>query len=179
MELARGRDPRARLVRASVAELPFADGSFNLVTSFDALSQLPLKSVPPTLAEFYRILEPDGYVYVRDAAAPWLYSTHDVEIETLTRFTLPMLVELLTGAGFQVVQKSYANFFLFPVAVVRRHLKGLGLFAGSDVRPWTGGMALVEPIFLAALRQEARLMRGRARFPFGLSVVVLAHKAGV
>jgi SAM-dependent methyltransferase len=172
-----GRVPRAPLARASITHLPFSDGSFDMVTSFDVISQIPTDAVPGSLAEFHRVLRSGGALFVRVAAVPWLYSSHDEELQTFTRFSLPQLAQLLSEAGFQIVRQSYANFFLFPIALVRRLVKRLGLLSGPDVRPFSKPLFFLEPLFLYALRQEARLLaRDGRRFPFGLSAILLARK---
>ncbi|MBI3940576.1 MAG: class I SAM-dependent methyltransferase [Acidobacteria bacterium] len=177
LRFARSRDAAAPLARASVAHLPFAGESFDLVTSFDVISQIPPQIVSAALWEFGRVLRAGGYFFVRVPAARWLYSSHDEELQTYARYSLPELVKLLSAAGFTVVRSSYANYFLFPVALVRRILKRLGLSSGSDVRPFPKPLLLLEPVFLWALRQEARLLAdGGRQFPFGLSAIALARK---
>ncbi len=170
------RDPQACLARASVMQLPFRAASFDLLTCFDTLSEISLTRIPFALSEYYRVIRPGGYIFMREAALPWLYSSHDAELLTLTRFTLSLLVNLLSNAGFKVVRKSYANFFLFPLGATRRLLKRLGLFPGSDVRPLPSSLAFLEPLFLAALNREARLLKTSVSFPIGLSAMALARK---
>src|SRR5687767_9200791 len=56
------------LVQASVTALPFADSSFDLVTSFDVLVQLPGEGSDAQAArEMYRVLRPGGIAFVRAA----------------------------------------------------------------------------------------------------------------
>ena len=63
---ARGHE---RLALASVTALPFADESFDLVTSFDVLVQLPGTGADELAArEMCRVLRPGGVAFVRVAA---------------------------------------------------------------------------------------------------------------
>lgn len=180
LSFARKRDRTGRLARASITHLPFAAESFDLVTSFDVISQIPPDLVPLALLEFHRVLQPGGCFFLRVPAAGWLRSSHDEELQTHTRFSLSVLVALLSDAGFVVSRKSYVNFFLFPIAAARRLLKRLGLFSGSDVRPFPRALGFLEPVFLSALNQEARLLkRPAACFPFGLTAAVFAQKPSV
>ena len=177
LQLARGRQAGAGLAQASIVDLPFAGGSFELITSFDVLSQVRLDLAPAALSEWHRVLRTGGHLFVRAPAGAWLRSSHDEELQTHTRFSRPQLCALLSGAGFDVLRSSYANFLLFPVAAARRLLKRTGLFAGSDVRPLPGALAFLEPLFLQALNLEARLLaRDAFSFPFGLSLIALARK---
>jgi hypothetical protein len=77
-------------------------------------------------------------------------------------------------AGLEVVQTTYANTLLFPIAVVRRLLAKFRDNAGgeSDVRP------VPPPLNLALtglLGLEALLLQ-HTRLPLGLSVIALARK---
>ncbi|MBI4455649.1 MAG: class I SAM-dependent methyltransferase [Acidobacteria bacterium] len=177
LRFARARNVAAEVARASITDLPFANENFDLITCFDVICQIPLGMVPIALSEFHRVLGKGGLLFVRVPAAMWLWSSHDDELQTRTRFSLSLLVGLLSNAGFRIIRRSYANFFLFPIAAARRLLKRLGLFPGPDVRPLPARLAFLEPLFLRALSGEARLLRrGSIRFPFGLSVVALAEK---
>jgi hypothetical protein len=80
----------------------------------------------------------------------------------------------LEKAGLRVVHTTYANTFLFPVAVVRRTLaKVLGKPADeSDVRAVP---APLNQALTGVLRVESEILQ-RTSVPFGLSVIALAKK---
>src|SRR5919206_70150 len=59
LEPARGRG-LSRLARASIERLPFADGAFELVTSFEVVYHLGVGSDRSALAEMRRVLQPGG-----------------------------------------------------------------------------------------------------------------------
>ena len=177
LRFAHRRVATAPLARASVTHLPFSAECFDLVTCFDVISHIPLQMVSAALSEFSRVLQAGGHLFVRVPAIRWLYSSHDQQLQTHTRFSLPQLAGLLSGAGFKVIRRSYANFFLFPIALVRRVFKRLGLSSGPDVRPFPKLLFFLEPLFLLALRLEARLLADEGRrFPVGLSAIALAQK---
>ena len=60
------------LTRGSVDALPFQDGSFDLVTSFDVLYHLEVKSDLQALEEIHRVLRPGGVLLIRVPAHDWL-----------------------------------------------------------------------------------------------------------
>ncbi|HEX3280336.1 MAG TPA: class I SAM-dependent methyltransferase, partial [Pyrinomonadaceae bacterium] len=71
-------DNRWRLLHGSATHLPFADSTFDLVTSFDVLVQLPGPgSDEQAIREMYRVLQPGGVAFVRVAAYEWMRSGHD------------------------------------------------------------------------------------------------------
>ncbi|MBC8031652.1 MAG: methyltransferase domain-containing protein [Pyrinomonadaceae bacterium] len=168
------------LAQASVTHLPFADSSFDLVTSFDVLVQLPGEHADEVaVQEMYRVLRPGGYAFVRVAAYEWMRSGHDEALGTQRRYSLPALQGKLEQAGFQIRRATYANFSLLPLAALNRLVfKRLGLTSkGSDVKPLPPGLQWLDGLLKAALTVEGRwLARPGARLPAGLSAICVAEK---
>ena len=169
------------LVRASATHLPFADSTFDLVTSFDVLVQLAGEAAEQrAISEMFRVLRPGGIAFVRVAAYRWMLSDHDRDLGTQTRYTLDEIAEKLAGAGFAIARRTYANSLLFPVAAVRRLLlKRIGLASkGSDVKPLPPALSWLNRPMTNALRTEASFLKAPKRqLPFGLSAVCIAKKA--
>jgi SAM-dependent methyltransferase len=167
------------VAQASVTALPFDAGTFDLVTSFDVLVQLPGEgSDELAMREMFRVLRPGGVAYTRVAAYEWMRSGHDEALNTQRRYTLGQLVERMTRAGFHVRRATYANSLLLPAAALRRLvLKRLGLAdSGSDVKP--PGSEWLNHALASALKTEARLLkRPNAKLPAGLSVICIAERA--
>jgi len=165
---------------ASVTALPFADASFDLLTSFDVLVQLPGESSDEVaIHEMFRVLRPGGIAFVRTAAYEWMRSDHDEALGTQRRYRLGQLVERMERAGFRVRRATYANTLLLPVAMIRRLvLKRLGLVErGSDVKPLPPRLAGLNQMLVAALAGEARILRRPgAKLPGGLSALCVAEK---
>lgn len=177
LEFCRGRG-LSDVARASVTALPFADESFDLVTSFDVLVQLPGEgSDVEAMREMFRVLRPGGFVFARVAAYEWMRSGHDEAINSQRRYTRGRLVGRIERAGFRVRRATYVNTILLPAAAVHRLvLKRLGLAdAGSDVRP--PGSERLNRALASALKAEANLLkRPTAKLPAGLSVICVAEK---
>ena len=166
------------VAQASVTALPFDAETFDLVTSFDVLVQLPGEgSDELAMREMFRVLHPGGVAFVRAAAYEWMRSGHDDALDTQRRYALPQLAGRMERAGFRVRRTTYANSLLLPAAVVRRLvLKRLGLAdPGSDVRP--PGSDRLNRALASALRAEANILKcPGARLPAGLSVVCVAER---
>src|SRR5918998_1770013 len=103
------------LAQASVTDLPFADSTFDLVTSFDVLVQVPGEGEDErAIREMYRVLRPGGVAFVRAAAYEWMRSGHDEALNTQRRYSLPLLKGRMERAGFRVTRATYANSLLRP-----------------------------------------------------------------
>lgn len=175
----RGRGLRD-VARASVTALPFAESTFDLVTSFDVLVQLHGEgSDESAIREMFRVLRPGGVAFVRVAAYEWMRSGHDEALGTQRRYTLAQLIERMEGAGFRVRRATYANALLLPAAAVRRRLlKPLGLAdGGSDVKPLPPGFEWLNRLLASTLAAEASLLRRPgAKLPAGLSAICVGEK---
>ena len=163
-----------RLARASVLDLPFVSGAFDLVTSFDVLYERGVSSERTALQEFFRVLIPKGKVLLRLPAYDWLRGRHDERVHTNRRYTRNLVGELLKESGFLVRHLSYANTLLFPVAVAKR--LGERFFPPgedhSDLSLKTGAFNNILSFILAS---EAPLVAGTG-LPFGLSIIAVGEK---
>jgi ubiquinone/menaquinone biosynthesis C-methylase UbiE len=171
----RGHD---QLVEASIDSLPFSGDLFDLVTCFDVLVQLHGENADlKALHELYRVLKPGGLLFARVAANRWMFGAHDRAINAARRYALDELNTRLASSGFTVLRSTYANTFLFPVAIVRRLiLQPMGVVEdGSDVKPLPSGLSWLNPILTRTLELEAHLLKS-GRFPVGLSAISIARK---
>lgn len=161
------------LSQSSVIRLPFDDGRFDLVTSFDVLYHRAVSDYGHALDECWRVLKVGGRVLLRLPAYNWLRGHHDEVIHTAHRFTAAELHQALNACGFVVEKLSYANTFLFPLALGKRLVERiLPKEGGSDIHsnpPWQ------DTFFAWFLFTEARWLV-RHTFPFGLTVIAVGRK---
>lgn len=165
-----------QICQASVLEIPFRSGSFDIVFSFDVVCQIPASTNRQAIEEMKRVLKPGGHLFVRVPAFEWLRSSHDADLHTAHRFTRRELQEIMTSLGFEVQFSTYANYFLFPIVLVRRLLKKAGLGGGTDVKPLPLGLGWLDPVFGNVLASEARFFGSNFSLPFGLSAICYARK---
>ncbi len=165
-----------RLARASVTHLPFPDGTFDIVTSFDVIYSLTDEQEPHALAEMRRVLTPAGAVVINVAAFPMLRGNHSVLSHEQRRYTKATLAPRLAAAGFTVQRLTYTNATLFPLLFsVRLLQRRLGLASESEA---TGEITVpptpVNATLSALLAGEAALSR-HMDLPFGSSLLCLAR----
>lgn len=173
LDFCRARNAR-HLARASVLDLPFAPASFDLVTSFDVLYERGVSSELTALREFARVLTDAGRVLLRLPAYDWLRGEHDRRVHTSRRYTKGSVRSLLEGSGFIVEHLSYANMFLFPLAVLKRFGERI-IPARENTSDLSLEVGILNPIFKFILASEAPLV-SRIGLPFGLSVVAIGRK---
>lgn len=169
------RNRGLEVVQGGVLALPFADESFDVVTSFDVIYHAWVPDDAEAVGEMVRVLRPGGLILVRVPALKMLWGAHDDAVQSRHRYTRPELVALLERSGLQVVRSTYCNSFLFPLLLARRTADRLLGREGSDV----GFLpAPLEWTFRRVLLVEAALIRRGLAFPLGASVVALARRPG-
>ena len=170
---ARGKGEEA-IAQATATRLPFADGCFEVVTSFDVIYALKDDAEAAALREMLRVLRPGGYLVLNVAAMDLLRGNHSVLANEVRRYSRATLTDKLTRAGFKVRRMSYTNATILPVVAAVRLLQRVSGHEEShqeiSIPP-----APVNAALTAALRVEAALMRV-VNMPFGSSLIALAQK---
>lgn len=170
---AHGRGERA-VAQASATRLPFADGAFDLVTSFDVIITLQDDDEAAALREMHRVLRPGGHLVVNVAAMEILKGNHSILAREVRRYSRAGLRERLTKAGFVVRRLSYTNATIAPILAAVRLMQ-----RASGHKETEQEIAIpprpVNAALGAALAIEASALRV-VNMPFGSSVVALAVK---
>ena len=162
-----------QLARSSVGAIPFRDGAFDVVTSFDVLYHLNVNDDRAALSEIHRVLRPGGIALIRLPAFDWIRGAHDEVVHTRHRYTRDELSGKLEDVGFLVERSTYANFLLFPLAPVKRYLEHRnGSHEATDLwrPPGPINRLLTDLLSLEAI--PARTFG----LPWGLSVFAVARR---
>jgi SAM-dependent methyltransferase len=162
------------LAQASVTDLPFANKSFDLITSFDVLYERGVVDDAESLSEFARVLVPGGRALLRLPAYDWLRGQHDVGIHTARRYTAGEVKTLLQKTGFSVEHISYANTFMFPAALIKRMTERMWP-PPVDQSDLTLNAGTFNQVLRNILALEAPLV-SRVGLPFGLSVIAVGRR---
>jgi SAM-dependent methyltransferase len=153
-------------------ELPFEDGSFEVVTLLDVIEHVDEDRA--LLAEARRVLTPNGIVLITVPAYNWMWGRQDEIAHHKRRYTRRRLASALAGAGFEPVRLSYFNTLLFaPIAVIRllRRLRPRATETISDFEMNRSG-SLNGP--LARIFGFEGWLLNRMSLPFGVSLIAIA-----
>ena len=162
-----------RLARSSIGALPFLDGSFDVVTSFDVLYHLNVQDDSAALEDIHRVLRPGGIALIRLPAFDWIRGAHDEVVHTRHRYTRDELSGKLEDAGFRLEHATYANCLLFPLAPAKRLLEQRrGTHESTDL--WLPP-APINRLLADLLSLEAFPAR-QLGLPWGLSVFAVARR---
>lgn len=169
------RQGMERLTQGDITALPFRKASFDALVSLDVVVHLPRGSEGDAFREFHRVLKPKAPLILRAAALDALRSRHSQFATERQRFNRKRLVRSLESSGFRVLDVSYANSFLVPVAWVKfriwEELTNQPPQSGVTIPPEPLNELLEKPLAL-----EALLLRAGFRLPIGQSLLVLAEK---
>ena len=170
-----------RLCEAPVSELPFQSESIQLLTAFDVLEHC--EDDRAVLKEAFRVCAPGGWGVFTVPAYHFMWGDHDVVAEHYRRYSAREIRERIEESGFGIHRMTYINSFLFPIAVVFRHMKALlvGLLRKVGWKPKlksdfrSTAPRFLNTLFLKIFSSEIHVLR-RANFPFGLSICCIVQK---
>jgi SAM-dependent methyltransferase len=154
--------------------IPLASSSVDLLSSLDVLEHLDEDQ--RALEEFHRVLRPDGLLLLTVPAYRFLWSEHDEALMHRRRYVASELHMKLTRAGFRVLKRSYAVFFMFFPIVFYRLFRGL--VPKDPFSPKASHVLLPVPLnsFLIALLRLEAWIGGAINWPWGTSIVTVAQK---
>lgn len=165
VDAASGRGHPVRL--APVEELPFASGTFDLVTCLDVLEHTP--DDRRTLRELLRVTRAGGHLVLTVPAYPRLWSAHDEVNEHYRRYTRRTLSVAAGDAGWNLVRVTHFNSLLTPVAAgvraVHRRMDGRSELRLTPRR--------LDGLLELPSRAEAAAIRRGMRLPVGLSFLAV------
>ena len=115
---------RVELKQASAFDIPYPDGTFDLVFNGYMFDLMPVEAMPKILSEFRRVLRRDGRLVMVNMTEGERPGSHIYERiyqrdpAALGGCRGVKMAGMLPQAGFQVLVREYHQQFLFPSEVI-------------------------------------------------------------
>jgi SAM-dependent methyltransferase len=168
-----------RVAQASIAQIPFASASFDLVTSFDVFQCLPDPIERDAITEVFRVLKPGGWLLLHVAALDILHGRHSVLSEEVRRYTPSRLRMIVERGGFRIERLTFDHASLLPIMLPVRmwhRFSADGAVAAGEGEI-TVPAAPINAALTALVSLEALALRV-VNMPIGSSLMCLAQKPG-
>jgi SAM-dependent methyltransferase len=163
-------------VCGSALALPFADGTFEVVSAFDVIEHCEPEAT--ALSEVRRVLRPGGKLVMSVPAYTWAWSDFDVANGHHRRYTRARAVAAVEAAGFTVQRATHGFATVFPMFAAERaarKLRGRRADGAVDIVEVPSVPKPVNNALLALARLD-RVVLARRDLPFGSSVFVAATR---
>lgn len=178
--IAKQKAPHASLIGVDIGQsLPFADNSFDLVTTFNVLYHAWVRSEAAVLAEAARTLRAGGLFLATEPAFAVLEREMDEIAMTRRRYRSQEFAGLCAAAGFEILYTGYFTSFGFPLLLGLNWLGKLRPKAAADEHEAADMKPLPQPInstMYAAARAEGFLIEHGLHLPLGTTLVCVARK---
>jgi len=158
-------------VRLGAAEeLPYEDGTFDLVTALDVVEHLDDDLAG--LREMRRVLRPGGRVLLFVPTFMFLWGLQDDVSNHRRRYRLPELQRVLEQAGFEIERTTYANItFFLPILAMRQLMRLTGIKADSENNI---NVSALNGVLGGVFGAESWFLK-RLNLPFGVSGLCVAR----
>jgi SAM-dependent methyltransferase len=160
------------LVQGDAQALPFGDRTFDAILGLDVFEHI--ESDEKAFQEAHRVLQPEGVLILSVPTFKWLWGPHDVALHHFRRYTRAEMVRKLQDAGFEIVQASYAVFWLFGIVLLTRMVEKFRRGPAKAVLPRVPEW--VNAWLIRLQTSEGRAIVNGTQWPVGSSVVVIARR---
>jgi len=157
------------VVCGALPNLPFSAQAFEVICAFDTIEHV--KEYKRSVAELYRILKPEGLLFVTVPAVRALWGSHDVINHHIKRFEKSELPKLFSC--FKNLRITYFNFFLFPLIYLFRKCEKIKPQRKTNFEMTGKGLSKI--FYYIFVLEKVFLSKG-VNFPIGASLLVVAQK---
>lgn len=160
------------LVRADAEKLPFRPESFDAVLCFDILEHI--ESDSNAVAEINRVLKKNGAAFISVPAFRFLWSSFDDVNWHKRRYRKREFEDLIRRNGLSAYKAGYFNFFLFPLALIRRLYEKI--FKRNENQYYLPKTGLITNCLFNKIFGSEKFFLKHINFPWGVSIIGIARK---
>ena len=159
------------LINADLNYLPVRPGSIGLIVAMDILEHL--NDDISGIRSIYQALKKEGLLILSVPAFRSLWGIQDEVTGHKRRYSRQEMVKKLRQEGFEIIESSYFNFFLFvPIFFARQLIRLLGLRIQSENEV---NFPIINFFLKTIFSLEVYALRYFS-FPFGVSLLCIAKK---
>ena len=144
---------------------------FDIIIASDCLEHI--KDDELALANWYRLLNQNGNIYIFVPAFMSLWSNHDKVNMHYRRYTLSDLKSKINRANLEIKKSSYWNFSLFLPVFLLRQIKNMT--ASRNESGDLNEVPIANTLLYQLINLENKVLR-IMNFPFGISAFCIATK---
>jgi SAM-dependent methyltransferase len=141
------------VIQADARDLPFSGSSFDIVVCLDVLEHIVEDAL--VASEIYRVLKPGGRFLISVPEDPKLWSSHDVAVNHVRRYSKTRLIEVIDTSGLRYQNIWSTLTYLRPAVILARRFS-----KGSDLKPMN---SLVNSLLLQICRIELLFPKSRIK----------------
>lgn len=141
------------VIQADARDLPFSGSSFDIVVCLDVLEHIVEDAL--VASEIYRVLKPGGRFLISVPEDPKLWSSHDVAVNHVRRYSKTRLIEVIDTSGLRYQNIWSTLTYLRPAVILARRFS-----KGSDLKPMN---SLVNSLLLQICRIELLFPKSRMK----------------
>jgi SAM-dependent methyltransferase len=177
LRILRQRFRPEQVIALETERVPLADTSLDYVTALDVLEHVPDDAA--VVRDFARLLKPGGIAAVTVPVGMELWSDWDETLQHYRRYRRAELCALFPSDTWEIVHVNHTNVVVYPAVWLIRRWRAMGKHFGW-ARSRTRTEDRMPPAWLNRLLRYtfSRLGRSRVKFPFGVSLVLLARRRG-
>lgn len=167
------------LMQFDITRCPLSDETLDVVVMMNVLEHIDDDAA--AVASAWRILKPDGILYIEVPSGPWLYDVYDEVFLHRRRYAMRRLKQIVTRSGFVVQYSTHIGFGVYPGFVASKLINKLR--NPKDVAAKTAHVkrqirsTRSNPIMRALCGVEGWAGR-MIRYPLGIRCVIVCKKVG-
>jgi len=163
----------SNLVCADSQTIPFASGSFDIVTAFDLLEHVDNDAA--SIAETYRVLRPGGIALIGVPAHPFLRGAHDDALHHKRRYRWDEFDGLFDPKIWSCRRMTWTFASIYPIAGLFRSIRNLLPIARNSIVDTSLTPACLNRVLLEWHRLGNSWVETH-NLPFGLSLLTVREK---